>query len=125
MSVNATNDKLGWIAPEFKLLDVSGKILSLNQLKGTNGTVIAFICNHCPYVKAIAERLSMEANELKKISINTIAIMSNDVENYPEPQISLPITIGNGGGCALEGDLNSDDIINVLDIVQLINIILN
>ena len=84
MPVNATNDKLGWLAPEFSLLDVSGKILSLNQLKGINGTVIAFICNHCPYVIAIAERLSMEANELKKISINTIAIMSNDVDKYPD-----------------------------------------
>ena len=63
---------------------VSDNILSLDQLKGDNGTVIAFICNHCPYVIAIAERLSFEAKELKKLSINTIAIMSNDVSQYPE-----------------------------------------
>ena len=84
MPVNATNDKLGWRAPEFKLLDVCGKKLSLNEIRGSNGTVIAFICNHCPYVIAIAERLSKEAKELSKHSINTIAIMSNDVLQYPD-----------------------------------------
>ncbi len=84
MPVNATNDKLGWLAPIFNLRDVSENYLSLEQLKGKNGTVIAFICNHCPYVIAIAERLSFEARELKKLSINTIAIMSNDVSQYPE-----------------------------------------
>ena len=84
MPVNATNDKLGWSAPNFNLRDVSENFLSLEHLKGENGTIIAFICNHCPYVIAIAERLSFEAKELKKLSINTIAIMSNDVNQYPE-----------------------------------------
>ena len=84
MPVNATNDKFGWIAPDFNLLYVSGKKLSLNEISGSNGTVIAFICNHCPYVIAIAERLGKEAKELSKLSINTIAIMSNDVMQYPD-----------------------------------------
>ena len=84
MPVNATNDKFGWLAPDFNLLDVSGKKLSLNEITGSNGTVIVFICNHCPYVIAIAERLSKEAKELSKLSINTIAIMSNDVTQYPD-----------------------------------------
>lgn len=84
MPVNASNDKLGWIAPEFNLLDISGKVLSYNQISGANGTVIAFICNHCPYVISIAERLSNEAKELSNMSINTIAIMSNDVVQYPD-----------------------------------------
>ena len=84
MPVNASNDKLGWLAPSFKLKDVSGDFMSLDQLKGENGTVIAFICNHCPYVIAIADRLSFEAKELRKLSINTLAIMSNDVNQYPE-----------------------------------------
>ena len=84
MPVNASNEKLGWIAPTFNLLDVSGEKKSLDQLIGKNGTVIAFICNHCPYVISIADRLSLEARELKKYSINTIAIMSNDVDKYPE-----------------------------------------
>ena len=87
MPVNATNDKLGWLAPNFNLLDISDNYFSLDQLKGDNGTVIAFICNHCPYVIAIAKRLSFEAKELKKLSINMIAIMSNDVEQYPEDSL--------------------------------------
>ena len=69
MPVNASNDNLGWLAPSFKLKDISGEIKSLDDLKGNNGTVIAFICNHCPYVIAIAERLSFEARELEKLSI--------------------------------------------------------
>ena len=84
MPVNASNDKLGILAPEFELLDISGNVLSYSNLNGDNGTVVAFICNHCPYVMTIAERLSKEAKELKKISINTIAIMSNDVLQYPD-----------------------------------------
>ena len=84
MPVNASNDNLGWIAPEFNLLDISEETLSSSDLKGQNGTVIVFICNHCPYVIAIAERLSKESKELKKISINTIAIMSNDVKQNIE-----------------------------------------
>ena len=84
MPVNATNEKLGWKAPNFNLLDVSGKKLSLNDVKGDNGTVIAFISNHCPYVVSIASRLSNEAEELKKQSINTVAIMPNDVSQYPD-----------------------------------------
>ena len=84
MPVNASNDDLGWLALNFRLKNVNDEFMSLDQLRGDNGTVIAFICNHCPYVTAIAERLSFEAMELKKISINTIGIMSNDVNQYPE-----------------------------------------
>ena len=84
MPVNASNDKLGWIAPNFSLLDISDEILSLDNLKGKNGTVIAFICNHCPYVIDIIGRLNREANELKKLNINTLAIMSNDTIKYPD-----------------------------------------
>ncbi len=84
MPVNAPNDNLDLLAPSFKLLNVDDSHISLDDAKGQNGTVIVFICNHCPYVKAIANRLKNEADELLKLSINTIAIMSNDVKNYPE-----------------------------------------
>ena len=84
MPVKASNNDLGWSAPDFRLKNVNNEIMTLDELKGNNCTVIAFICNHCPYVTAIAERLSFEAKELKKFSINTIAIMSNDVTQYPE-----------------------------------------
>jgi len=84
MPVKASNDKLGWKAPNFNLLNVDGEILSLEHIRGSYGTVIVFICNHCPYVISIAKRLSKEAHELKKLSINTVAIMSNDVIQYPQ-----------------------------------------
>ena len=74
----------GWKAKPFKLLSVNNNYYSLDELKGKNGTIIVFICNHCPYVISIAERLSYESRELKKIKINTIAIMSNDVISYPD-----------------------------------------
>jgi peroxiredoxin len=84
MPVHASNRNFGWNAKEFKLKSINEKIYKLGDLKGQKGTVIVFICNHCPYVKAIADRLAFESKELFKININTIAIMSNDVEKYPE-----------------------------------------
>ena len=84
MPVNATNENLGITAPSFNLLNIDDEYVSLENAKGKNGTVIVFICNHCPYVKAIANRLKILSDELLSQSINTIAIMSNDVVNYPE-----------------------------------------
>ena len=84
MSVNGPNEQLDLIAPDFELLSVDKNMYSLNCIAGEKGTVIVFICDHCPYVIAIAERLAFEANESKKIGINTAAIMSNDVLSYPE-----------------------------------------
>ena len=71
-------------AEDFKLKSIENKIISLNDVKGEKATLIMFICNHCPYVKAIIRDLAKECNELKKDGINSIAIMSNDTENYPE-----------------------------------------
>tara|TARA_Y100001960_G_C14248460_1_gene621710 strand:- start:69 stop:623 length:555 start_codon:yes stop_codon:yes gene_type:complete len=84
MSVNAPINQLNWQAPNFNLKSIDDNYYDLNQLIGKKGTVIAFICNHCPYVVKIASRLAYEAEELKKIDISTIAIMSNDVDSYPE-----------------------------------------
>ena len=84
MPVNAPNNELAWKAPNFNLLSVDNKYYSFDEIKGQNGTVIAFICNHCPYVIKIIERLVSESLELKKIGIELCAIMSNDVEEYPE-----------------------------------------
>jgi peroxiredoxin len=71
-------------AVPFKLKSTEGKIISLENLKGENGTLIMFICNHCPYVKAITKDIVEDCNELKKLGINSIAISSNDPTNYPE-----------------------------------------
>ena len=76
---------LGTTAPSFTLPDtVSGNQLSLDQLKGTNATVIMFICNHCPYVKHINSELVLVANDYKSKGVNFIAISSNDVTTHPE-----------------------------------------
>ena len=74
----------GWKAPSFSLPGVDGKTYSLDGLKGENGTLVMFICNHCPYVKAVIDRIVRDANELKRYGINTVAISSNDVDDYPE-----------------------------------------
>ena len=74
----------GWKAPSFSLPGVDGKTYSLADLRGKNGTLVVFICNHCPYVKAVVDRIVRDANELKACGINTVAISSNDAEHYPE-----------------------------------------
>ena len=84
MHVNASNSDLDCQAPDFNLISVDEQYYTLSQLCGKNGTLIAFICNHCPYVIRIIERLVSESIELKNIGVSTIAIMSNDVKQYPE-----------------------------------------
>ena len=74
----------GWRARGFSLPGVDGKSHTLEQLRGTKGTLIAFICNHCPYVKSIIGRLVREAEALRELGISTIAICANDAANYPE-----------------------------------------
>ena len=71
-------------AEEFKLKSINNKLVSLNDIKGDKATLIMFICNHCPYVKAIIKDLAKDCNEIKKKGINSVAIMSNDTKNYPE-----------------------------------------
>lgn len=76
---------LGTKAPYFSLSDtISGNTLNLNDLKGETGTVIMFICNHCPFVIHINEELVRLANDYSEKGINCIAISSNDVVNYPQ-----------------------------------------
>tara|TARA_B110000211_G_C13963938_1_gene501877 strand:- start:493 stop:1050 length:558 start_codon:yes stop_codon:yes gene_type:complete len=71
-------------AENFKLKSINNELISLNDIKGEKATLIMFICNHCPYVKAVIKDLATDCNDLKKDGINSVAIMSNDVENYPE-----------------------------------------
>jgi peroxiredoxin len=74
---------LGAQAPDFALKGVDGKTAKLSDVRGQNGTVVAFICNHCPYVKAVIGRFVDEARAMKDLGIGTIAIMPNDTDNYP------------------------------------------
>ena len=74
----------GWKAPGFSLPGVDGKLHTLEQLHGETGTLIAFICNHCPYVKAVIGRLARDAGELAALGVATVAICANDAASYPE-----------------------------------------
>ena len=71
-------------APDFALPGVDGRIWTRDQCKGPRGLLVMFICNHCPYVKAIRDRLVRDARELAALGIGCVAISSNDVNDYPE-----------------------------------------
>lgn len=75
---------LGAIAPDFSLPDtVTGKTFTLRDLQGRNGTIVLFICNHCPYVLHVKAQLIAIAQDYQEKGIATIAISANDVQNYP------------------------------------------
>ena len=74
----------GWKAVDFALQGVDGKRHSLKDVRGEKGLLVMFICNHCPYVKAVRERIVRDCKELKENGIGSIAIMSNDPTDYPE-----------------------------------------
>jgi len=74
----------GQKAHDFKLKSTDNKIISLNDVKGKNGTLIMFICNHCPYVKAVIEEVVQDCKKLESNGIKAVAVCSNDVKNYPE-----------------------------------------
>ena len=71
-------------AKDFNLKSIDNKQISLNDVKGKNGTLVMFICNHCPYVKAIIKDLVGDVKFLENLGIKSVGIMSNDVKNYPD-----------------------------------------
>ena len=71
-------------ADNFELKSTDNKVISLNDIKGENGTLIMFICNHCPYVKAVIQNIVEDCKKLEDNGIKSVAICSNDVKNYPE-----------------------------------------
>jgi peroxiredoxin len=76
--------EFGAAAIDFELPGVDGKTWNLQSARGEKGLLVMFICNHCPYVKAIRERIVRDVNELKTLGINSVAIMSNDPAEYAE-----------------------------------------
>ena len=74
----------GWKAPDFTLPATDGRTLSLSDIAGEKGTLIMFICNHCPYVIAIMDRMTRDAHALMDAGIGVAAICSNDAATYPE-----------------------------------------
>lgn len=76
--------EFGKPAIDFALPGVDGRTWTLEQCRGPNGLLVMFICNHCPYVKAVQERIVRDTKELKDYGIGSVAIMSNDPTDYPE-----------------------------------------
>lgn len=74
----------GWKAPDFTLPGTDGRDWSLDQIKGPKGTLIMFICNHCPYVQAVVDRIVRDAKDLQALGIGVAAISANDAAEYPE-----------------------------------------
>ncbi|UZD92267.1 thioredoxin family protein [Cognatishimia activa] len=80
-----------WPAPAFLLPATDGKAYALSDVAGSNGTLIMFICNHCPYVVGVIDRLVRDAGELQSNGVGVAAICSNDAEMYPQDGID-PMT---------------------------------
>tara|TARA_B100001564_G_scaffold340037_1_gene333329 strand:- start:224 stop:781 length:558 start_codon:yes stop_codon:yes gene_type:complete len=99
-------------AQDFKLKSINNEMISLSDIKGKNGTLIMFICNHCPYVKAIIKDLVEDCKKLKNLGINSVAIMSNDTKNYPEDSFENMIQFAK--------DNNFEDLNYLIDDTQLV-----
>jgi peroxiredoxin len=103
-------------APNFSLLGVDGNTWSLADCRGPNGLLIMFICNHCPYVKAINHKLVRDAYDLEQLGIKSVAIMPNDTEYYPEDSLEnmqrvaadlaypFPYLLCNTGACLMKAE---------------------
>ena len=93
MAAEAPVAEIGFPAPDFELPGTDGRRHRLRDLAGEHGTVVAFICNHCPYVKAILPRLVRDARDLGAIGVNLIAINSNDGNAYPEDRFEVMVEL--------------------------------
>ncbi len=82
----ATSDicDFGWKAPDFELPGIDGKHYSLSEFRGEGGVLIMFICNHCPYVRSVTDRIVRDAAELDQHGVRSVAINSNDAAAYPD-----------------------------------------
>lgn len=84
MALNTPVCNFGWQAADFALADTSGARHTVASLRGPRGLLLMFICNHCPYVKAVIDRICRDAREVQELGIGVAAIMSNDPADYPE-----------------------------------------
>lgn len=85
MAVTASICDFGAAMPDFALPDADGTILRLKDLRGPRGTLVIFICNHCPYVQAVMDRITRDAAELQRDhGIGVVAISANDIADYPQ-----------------------------------------
>ena len=85
-------------AKDFNLISTENKKISLNDIKGEKGLLIMFICNHCPYVKAVIKDIVEDTKYLETLGIKSVGIMSNDVKNYPEDSFENMISFSKSHG---------------------------
>jgi peroxiredoxin len=85
----------GQAAKSFELKSTNNEIVKLDDVKGENGTLIMFICNHCPYVKAVIKDIVEDCKNLEELGIKSLAICSNDSINYPEDSFDKMIEFSN------------------------------
>ncbi len=81
-------------AIDFNLPGIDGRDWSLQQCRGENGTLVMFICNHCPYVIAVIERIAVDCSALLEHGVKAVAIMSNDTDEYPEDSFENMVEFG-------------------------------
>lgn len=84
MAVSPPVCDFGWKAPGFRLPGVDGRTYGFADVAGPKGTLIIFMCNHCPYVKAVLDRIIRDARDLAALGIGVAAVSSNDADAYPE-----------------------------------------
>ena len=84
----------GQAAKSFELKSTNNKIIKLNDVKGENGTLVMFICNHCPYVIAVIKDIIEDCNNLEKLGIKAVAISANDPINFPADSFENMIEFG-------------------------------
>jgi peroxiredoxin len=84
VSLTTPSGQLGWLAAPFDLPGTDGRRHTLDSVRGANGTVVMFICNHCPYVKAVVGKIVRDMADLARHGVGSIAIMSNDPADYPD-----------------------------------------
>ena len=82
--LNSSSCNFGWKPDNFEFTSLKGLKSTFYEMAGINGILVIFICNHCPYVKSIEKKITIETNRLKELSVNSLAIMSNDQSAYPE-----------------------------------------
>jgi peroxiredoxin len=84
VSLTTPSPALGTPAPAFDLRGIDGRRHTLDTVRGPRGLVVMFICNHCPYVKAVADKIARDMRDLATVDVGSVAIMSNDPAQYPE-----------------------------------------
>ena len=90
--------EFGWKAVDFDLAGIGGRRHTLASTRGPNGLLVMFICNHCPYVKAVLERIVRDCTDLARSGVGAVAIMSNDPADYPEDSFDNMVRVARERG---------------------------